>query len=275
MTGTMENTFITLADRKIYLRCMLSSTRSETATVLLSPFAEEMNKSRHLSHQLMTALLQQGQDSFLPDPWGTGDSDADLDVASARLWQQDLLSFIEQLKDRGYQQINMLAPRYGALQLFDLLATAELPLPLHKIVLWQPYLQTTTFLQQFFRLKIAEQMANGNKTSQKELDQQLAEGEIVEVAGYPMTQNLVSSIQALNGISALSALYQQIPLLWLETSMMPNISPVSEKGLALLSQYFAAEFHQLQGPAWWNATELVQNPELIARTVEFLTGKPA
>lgn len=275
MTGTMESTFITLADRKIYLRSMLSTTQSKNATVLLSPFAEEMNKSRHLSRQLMTALLPHNHDSFLPDPWGTGDSDADLNIASARSWQEDLSLLIELLKQRGYQKINVVAPRFGALQLFDLLATAELPLPLHKIVLWQPYLQTSTFLQQFFRLKIAEQMASGNKTSQKELDQQLADGAIVEVAGYPITQSLVNSLQTLKDISTLPALYQQTPLLWLETSMLPNISPVSEKGLTQLSQYFAAEFQQLQGPAWWNASELVQNPELIARTVEFLTGTAA
>jgi hypothetical protein len=151
----------------------------------------------------------------------------------------------------------------------------ELPLPLNKILLWQPYLQSSTFLQQFFRLKIAEQMATGNKTSQKELEQQLSEGTVLEIAGYPITQNFVSSIHALKDVTALPALYQQTPLLWLETSMLPNISPVCEKGMAVLSQHFAAEFKQLQGPAWWNATELVQSPELIALSVEFLTGKTA
>ena len=275
MAHTMESTFITLADHRIYLRSRLNVTQSQTATLLLSPFAEEMNKSRHLSTQLMSALWQQGQDCFFPDPFGTGDSEADLDDTSAALWRQDLLRFIQQLKDRGYQNLNVVAPRYGALQLIDLLATEALPLPLNKIVLWQPYLQSSIFLQQFFRLKIAEQMATGNKTSQKELEQQLSEGTVVEIAGYPITQNLVSSMNALRDVAALPALYQQTPLLWLETSMLPNISPVCEKGMALLSQYFAAEFQQLQGPAWWNATELVQNPELVARSVEFLTGKTA
>lgn len=275
MANSMESTFITLAEHSIYLRCRLNAKQSPTATLFLSPFAEEMNKSRHLSTQLMNALFQQGQDSFLPDPFGTGDSSADLDSASAALWRQDLLLLIQLLKDRGYQSLNLLASRYGALQLIDLLATEALPLPVNKILLWQPYLQSSTFLQQFFRLKIAEQMATGNKTTQKELEHQLSAGEVVEIAGYPITQNFVSSIYALKDVTALPALYQQTPLLWLETSMLPNISPVCEKGMGLLSQYFAAEFSQLQGPAWWNATELVQSPELIARSVEFLTGKTA
>jgi exosortase A-associated hydrolase 2 len=275
MAHTMESTFIKLAAHNIYLRSRLNARQSQTATLLLSPFAEETNKSRHLSTQLMGVLWQQGQDCFFPDPFGTGDSEADLDNTTAALWRQDLLLFIAHLKDRGYQYLNIVASRYGALQLIDLLATGALPLPLNKIVLWQPYLQSSTFLQQFFRLKIAEQMATGNKTSQKELEQQLSDGTVLEIAGYPITQNFVSSIHALKDVTALPALYQQTPLLWLETSMLPNISPVCEKGMAVLSQYFAAEFQQLQGPAWWNATELVQSPELIARSVEFLTGKTA
>lgn len=275
MAETMESTFIRLADRTIYLRGMYSATTSQNATLLLLPFAEEMNKSRHLTSRLMQALGQQGQDSFSADLFGTGDSEADLDATTADIWRQDLLLLVEYLKTRGYQQLNLVALRYGALQLFDLLATETLPLPVNKIVLWQPYLQSSTFLQQFFRLKIAEQMATGNKTSQKELEQQLSAGEVLEIAGYPITQNLVSSITTLKDVTALPARYQQTALLWLETSLLPNISPVCEKGMALLSQYVAAEFQQLQGPAWWNATELVQSPELIARSVDFLTGKTA
>ncbi|WP_333797320.1 glycosyl transferase [Rheinheimera sp.] len=233
-----------------------------------------MNKSRHLSRQLMTGLLGQGQDSFLPDAWGTGDSDGDLDQVSVLDWRQDLTLLLQQLRDRGYKKVNLVASRFGALQLFDLLATTELPLPLNSVVLWQPYLQSSIFLQQLFRLKIAEQMAVGNKTSQKELEQQLNEG-IVEIAGYPISQHLVRSISLLQDISALPAIYRQVPLLWLETSMLPNISPVCEKGMAQLSQCFAAKFQLLQGPAWWNTSELVQSPELIASSIDFLTGVTA
>lgn len=273
MADTIENTFIAISGLQLYVRYTKSSTPSETVTLVLSPFAEEMNKSRHLSCQLMNSLLLHGHDSFFHDPWGTGDSEADLDVASATIWQQHLFLIIEHLKTHGYRRLNIVASRYGSLQLFDLLSAIELPLQLDKIVLWQPYLQTTSFLQQFLRLKIAEQMAKGTKTSQKELERQLAEGEIVEVAGYPITQQFVCSIQALKDLTHLPVRYQNTPLLWIDTSMRLNISPTSENGLALLSQHFAAEFIQVQGAAWWNASELVQNPELIAQTVEFLTGK--
>lgn len=241
----------------------------------LPTFAEENSKTRHLIKQLQLQMdaLNISYVSF--DPIGTGDSVGDLTDITVQHWNRDYLVRISQLKDIGFKQVNFIAIRYGALQLIDLLATEALPLPVNKILLWQPYLQSSTFLQQFFRLKIAEQMATGNKTTQKELEHQLSAGEVVEIAGYPITQNFVSSIYALKDVTALPACYQQTPLLWLETSMLPNISPVCEKGMGLLSQYFAADFAQLQGPAWWNATELVQSPELIARSVEFLTGKTA
>lgn len=267
----MYTEFIELNQRQLFACWSQQKRTTDCVTLILPPFAEEMNKSRHLLQQLRQQL-DGSCDVLLLDPAGTGDSSGDLDTANTQDWTSDWLSIIAKLKSDGYQGFHVVALRFGALQLFEILQH-ELALPLQKIILWQPYLQTSTFLQQFFRLKIAEQMANGQKTSQKELDQQLANGTVVEVAGYPMTQNFVSSVQALQDIAALPAIYQQTPLLWLETSMMPNVSPVSEKGMALLSQHFAAEFQQLQGPAWWNASELVQTPELIARTVEFLTGK--
>lgn len=267
----MHSEFIEINNRSLFACWSQKSRNSDDLTIIIPPFAEEMNKCRHLFSHLRQQLIDQS-DMLLLDPFGIGDSAGDLMETTAQHWASDWLSAIALAGKAGYKKINLIAARFGALQMFDLLQQ-ELPLPLNKIVLWQPYLQSSTFLQQFFRLKIAEQMATGNKTTQKELEQQLSAGEALEIAGYPITQNFVSSIYALKDVTALPALYQQTPLLWLETSMLPNISPVCEKGMALLSQYFAAEFAQLQGPAWWNATELVQSEELIARSVGFLTGK--
>ncbi len=269
----MYSEFIEINNQRLFACWSQKERKSDVLTLIIPPFAEEMNKCRHL-FSLLRQQFNAKSDMLLLDPFGTGDSDGDLVDTTAQQWASDWHSVVALAGKAGYQKINLLAARFGALQMFDILQQ-ELPLPLNKIVLWQPYLQSSTFLQQFFRLKIAEQMATGNKTTQKELEQQLSTGEVLEIAGYPITQNFVSSIHALKDVASLPALYQQTPLLWLETSMLPNISPVCEKGMALLSQYFAAEFTQLQGPAWWNATELVQSPELIARSVEFLTGKTA
>jgi exosortase A-associated hydrolase 2 len=269
----MHPEYIELNNQRLFACWTQHKRLTDHLTVVIPPFAEEMNKCRHLLSELRQQLIGHS-DLLLLDPYGTGDSSGDLDTATAQQWTSDWLSLLHIVKTAGYQKINVVAVRYGHLQLIDLLQQV-LPLPIHKIVLWQPYLQSSTFLQQFFRLKIAEQMAKGEKTTQKELEAQLNAGDMLEIAGYPITHHFVSSVHSLQGLDTLPALYQQTPLLWLETSMLQNVSPACEKGIASLSPHFLVQFQQLLGPPWWNASELVYNSELIDRTCEFLTGNPA
>ena len=165
----MYTEFINLNNRQLFACWSQQQRKTDCVTLILPPFAEEMNKSRHMLQQLRQQL--DGRcDVLLLDPAGTGDSSGDLDTSNAKDWTSDWLSIIAKLKSDGYQGFHVVALRFGALQLIDILQhELALPLPLHKIVLWQPYLQTSTFLQQFFRLKIAEQMASGSKTTQKDL----------------------------------------------------------------------------------------------------------
>ncbi len=265
--------FIEVNNQRLFACWSAQERQTEQLTLLLPPFAEEMNKCRHLFSELRQQLTAHS-DLLLLDPYGTGDSLGDLDTASAQRWAADWLSLLHIVKAKGYQRFNVVAVRYGHLQLIDLLQH-QLPLPVHKVVLWQPYLQVSTFLQQFFRLKIAEQMAKGEKITQKELEAQLSAGNLVEIAGYPITDHFVSSVHSLQGLDTLPPLYQQTPLLWLETSMLQNVSPACEKGIALLSKHFMVQYQQLLGPPWWNASELVYNSELISRSCAFLTGDPA
>lgn len=270
----MESAFITLNQHRLYLLSARAQPQKAVATLLLPPFAEEMNKCRHLFRQLMTQLAQGGAtDVFLLDPYGTGDSEADLTDTTAALWRLDYLSFIEQLKAEGYHQINFIAVRFGALQLLDLL-TEPLPLPLHQLVLWQPQLSASTFLQQFFRLKIAEQMAIGEKLSQKDIEAAFQQGETVEIAGYPLQKALVSSVQALS--ANIHPVHQQTPLLWLETSNLPNLSVVVQKNLEQLKQHFMLQYQQLNDAPYWSAQELVSADALLKSTTLFLeTGHVA
>jgi len=280
----MHSEFISLPQRRLFL---IRSDASTTAcqpivTVLLGAFAEEMNKSRHLFSQCRQQLAATGGSYVQMDPYGTGDSDGDLDQTTVLEWRADLQALLALLQQRGYQAVNFIAMRFGALQLFDLLAQAEpLPLPLHKIVLWQPYLQSSQFLQQFFRLKVAEQMALGEKTSQQQLQQQLDNGEVLEIAGYPLTAAFVQSVKQLTDVSQwlvsqaqLATTAQQpatkTPLLWLETSTLPNLSPVVQKSVEQLSALFDTQVTLLAGAPYWTATELVACPELISATVDFL-----
>lgn len=263
-----STSFVTINQHSLFIRTEIA-TNASRMVLLLPPFAEEMNKSRHLLSQLMLQLKQQGISSILPDHYGTGDSEGDLGQASVELWRNDLQQLIQRLATQGLRQLDVVAVRFGAIQLFDLLNSAALPLTLGKVILWQPQYDAGRFWQQFLRLKIAEAMAAGEKLSQKQLEQQLETGHIIEVAGYPVSPAFYHSLQQLQ--PAFPEVLKHKPLLWLEISALDNIAlPVQQKRTALES-LCQLTFNQLKLDPFWQTAELTQATPLITATVEYLT----
>ena len=234
-----------------------------SALIILPPFADEMNKSRHIISQFMRQATQQGFSCYLMDHFGTGDSEGDLDQADMNLWRADLNLLLAQLAAAGHQQVSFLAIRFGALQLFDLLNNGPLPLALNKVLLWQPYFEVKKFWQQFFRVKIAEQMALGEKLTQQQLEQQLTEGNIIDIAGYPIAPVFYHSV--LQGLYDLPAVLtnNKTPLHWLEISQLPAPGVAVQKQLNQLQQKCPVKFQLVNTAPFWNTSELVQADELL------------
>ncbi|SNY51648.1 exosortase A system-associated hydrolase 2 [Arsukibacterium tuosuense] len=240
-----------------------SKGEANKALIILPPFADEMNKSRHIICKFIGLATRRGYSCYLMDHFGTGDSEGDLNDADLALWQADLVLLIEQLAAAGYKQVSFLAIRFGALQLFDLLNKNSIALPVEQVLLWQPFFELKKFWQQFFRIKIAEQMALGEKLSQQQLEQQLAEGDVVEIAGYPICQSFYSSTQAgdfqvpgcLTGGAA--------KLSWLEISQMAAPGANVQKQLNQLQQTSQVNFQLLGEAPFWNTTELADAEDLL------------
>lgn len=240
------------------------------ALIILPPFADEMNKSRHIICKFIRLVTQQGYSCYLMDHFGTGDSEGNLNDANLALWRADLQLLIGQLATDGYQQVNFLAVRFGALQLFDLLNKNNLALPVEHVMLWQPVFELKKFWQQFFRIKIAEQMALGEKLSQQQLEQQLAQDEVVEIAGYPISQSFYSS--TLDGEYHLpnSGAASAATLSWLEVSQMAMPGANVQKHLNQLQQSGPVNFHLVPEAPFWNTTELANAETLLRLSVKLL-----
>ncbi|KKO46897.1 glycosyl transferase [Arsukibacterium ikkense] len=234
-----------------------------SALIILPPFADEMNKSRHIISQFMRQATQQGFSCYLMDNFGTGDSEGDLEEATMALWRADLTLLVEQLAAEGFQQVSFLAIRFGALQLFDLLNSSSLAVPVKEVLLWQPYFDVKKFWQQFFRIKIAEQMALGEKLSQQQLEQQLAEGEVIEIAGYPLAPAFYQS--TLQGLYSLPEAFgnNALPLHWLEVSQLAAPGVALKKQLEQLQAHCQLNFQLVNAAPFWNTTELASADELL------------
>ena len=240
------------------------------AVLILPPFAEEMNKIRHLLSALMRKLADAGTSCFMLDNYGTGDSEGDLDTASCAIWRADLLKLLNMLRDEGYSQVSFIAVRFGSLQLFDLLNHAQLPLKPQQIVLWQPIFDVAKFWQQFVRIKVAEVMARGTKISQKDLEQQLDAGQTIEIAGYPISPAFFCSLQHLQ--TALPNCLSKFTLSWFETSQLDTVALTVQQQLQQLQPLCAVNFVPIKAEPYWKTAELANADELIAQTLQQLTA---
>jgi exosortase A-associated hydrolase 2 len=246
--------------------CVSASKAIHHAVIILPPFAEEMNKSRHIFKQLLTELAQHQYYGFMLDNYGTGDSEADLDLATISLWRDDLQLLLQHLAHWRFSSVSFIALRFGALQLFDLLNHVKLPLPIKQVVLWQPMFDPKRFWQQFCRIKIAEAMANGDKVNQTQIEQQLVEGQVVEIAGYPINLAFYQSIQQID--SSLPVILTRVALSWFELSKLDTLAVPVQKMHDNLEKKCQLNFQQIKAEAFWQTTELATADQLIHLTLQ-------
>lgn len=263
---TIKADFLTGHRGKYFLTQWPSVRKNSPLLIILQPFAEEQNRIRHLIRKLAESLQKQGWQILLPDNYGTGDSDGDLDTATTTLWREDLIQLLQMLRDDGFEQVSFIAIRFGCLQLFDLLNKHDLPLTPGKLILWQPMFDVAKFWQQFARIKVAEAMANGTKSSQKALEQQLDDGTTLEIAGYPISPKFYQSLQQMQ--CNLPAVLTQFTLSWFETSQLDNTSLPVQKMLQQLQQQQNVIFNQIKAEPYWQTAELASADTLIALTVQ-------
>lgn len=259
--------FITINKRSLF-RLRFGSSKQHLV-IVIPPFAEEMNRCRHLLSTVMRMLAAKGCCCFMLDNFGTGDSEGDLDSATTAIWRADLQQLLAELAADGFERVSFIAVRFGALQLLDLLNQSPLILQPGQLILWQPLFDTNKFWQQFVRIKVAEAMAAGTKTSQAELEQRLDNGQSIEIAGYPISPAFYQSIQHMN--ATLSAALSQYKLSWFESSPLDSIAPPVGKMLQQLQQITPVNFVQLKAKPYWHTAELATADELITLTVQQLS----
>lgn len=258
---------------------------ARAALLYIHPWAEEMNKSRRMAAQASRLLAAQGHAVLQLDLAGCGDSSGEFAQASWALWLDDVVEAARWLRARHPDApLWLWGLRSGALLAAQ--AAARLAEPVN-LLFWQPVQQGKTFLQQFMRLKAAAQLADGGgKAVLDAARADLAAGRPIEVAGYTLTQplcdglaqaSLQSPVAPVAGASQGGQAATAPSLVWLECSpqAMATLSPAA---LATLPKWQATGWRvhsaAVQGPAFWQTTEIEDAPALWQATVDQLAGAP-
>jgi len=245
------------------------------AVLFIHPFAEEMNKSRRMAGMASRALANDGWAVLQVDLQGCGDSRGDFGDASWQGWVDDVQDAARWLRSKHPGvPLWLWGLRAGAL-----LACAAAPGigGALNFLFWQPVLQGKTQLQQFLRLKAAAQLADGGgKAIMAAVRADLAAGRSVEVGGYQMSATLAQGLEAAScpppaGVCGSSA----GRAIWLEVSGQnePSLSPATQAAVsAWRTTGWQTDSAAVQGPAFWQTTEIEDATALVQATRQRLAG---
>lgn len=233
-------------------------------TLVVPPFAEEMNKSRRIVTELAQHEREQGRGVLSIDLSGTGDSEGTLDRARIEHWIDELASAVAWSAAQGWRVHSVLGIRFGAILAAALAHRRELGLS--RLVFWQPVTSGARMIDQFLRIRVmASRLEDDRHESVAALRGKLQAGETVDVAGYVLSGALCADIDALDLHGQLAP--AALPIRWLEVVADSSAPPspatqrAIERARAIGCQ---VEYRRVTGEPFWTATEIVTNAALVA-----------
>jgi uncharacterized protein len=247
------------------LRCVAKPRDAEPrgTVLLLPPFAEELNKTRRMCALMARRLAADGWQVVRIDPFGCGDSCGEFRDASWDQWVADLSDQAAQCSSPLW----LWCVRAGALFAPELLARRNVA----GLLLWQPALSGSLYMQQFLRIHdagrwLAGESDPGTPAEPRSAVQRLERGETIEVAGYELTPHMVQSFRA-----ASFALpdTRGTPVAWFEVSPTDNAQPTPaarSKAEDLRRAGYEVRLDALSGAPFWQSTEITENGSLLERS---------
>jgi exosortase A-associated hydrolase 2 len=237
--------------------------------LVVPPFAEEMNKSRRMLTLQAQALAGAGYGTLIVDLYGTGDSAGDFSEARWDIWKSDLDVAVNWLlQEQVKAKISLLGVRLGALLAMDFCRGTNCTID--RVVLWQPQLNGKAAMTQFFRLRSAGSAIRSaaDRESTSSLRALLQNGATIEVAGYELAPELVTSIDALNAGNPEP--YSATTTHWFEvmSGERPRLSAVGRHVVDLWRrQGVVVTDAVVPGPPFWSTAEITIAPALLSATV--------
>ena len=240
--------------------------------IYIHPFAEELNKSRHVAAMQARAFAALGYSVLQLDLYGCGDSSGDFGDARWSIWRNDLHLACAWLARRVDGPLTLWGLRLGALLALDYAARAE-QAPA-RMLLWQPVLSGAQHLNQFLRLRVAGEMLQdgGASGGTAALRARLQAGEVLEIGGYELHPALALAVE---GVDAARLAAPPCRVDWFE--MVPEVGrPPPPASARLVDSWRVGggdvRLATLAGPAFWTTQEIAEAPALLDASANAYPG---
>ena len=242
-----------------------SSARARGLVVYLPPWADEMNKSRRMARLQSRLLAAHGFAVLQIDPTGCGDSSGDHGWANWAQWVEDGCDALQWLVQRYPDAPRLLwGLRSGCLLACEIAAKTPDPVAM---LLWNPPASGRQQWQQFLRLATASALTgDAGKARADAIKERLRQGLPIEVAGYAVAPELSQGLDA----STMKAPDRLVAAEILETNaqqggdLSPALAAIAENWR---TQGHRVRAHRVQGPAFWQTTEIEDAPDLLPATL--------
>ncbi len=240
--------------------------------LFIPPFAEELNRSRHMITRQAQDFAKAGYGVLILDLFGTGDSEGTFGEATIDIWQQDILAAITWLNETSETPPIIWAMRSGALIATDLVQ--QNPGLTDQMILWSPIGNGKKFINQYLRIKLAAGMtekSEGSNLTLKDLWAKLESGQSLEIAGYDLSPELA------HGFTELSLGQIKLPckisVKWIEISLgsNPSLAPASQKIINLWQENdIDVRAVSVNDPVFWTLQEPEWAHDYIDQTRQLL-----
>ena len=228
-----------------------------------------MNKSRRMAALQARAFAAMGFGVLQIDLFGCGDSSGEFREARWDIWKRDLEIAREWVEDRTEAPVGLWGLRLGALLALDFAKNS-----LHAIqgiILWQPVTNGESFLTQFLRLQVANEMLAGDKEKKggtSILRDALAAGKTLEVGGYELAPELAATI---DGLKAAELIVKDTRIHWFEVVAEEGrtLPPSSKKTVNIWEQHDVdLHMHLVTCLPFWATQEISECAQLVAATTK-------
>lgn len=266
-TSITRPLFLEFNGRRLFAVEMIPTGPCTGAVLYLPPFAEEMNRLRSHAAAQARAFAALGLRTLLLDHYGTGESEGGTADVDWTIWRDDSMAAARWLHEQSGHTPTAWGARTGALLAAELAADSSAPVS--RLLFWQPVSDGQVFLTQYLRLRIASQVvSDGERETTEMLLQRLHAGEVVEVAGYPLTGGMADALAQRRLGSLLQ--HGRQPVAWIEVVAKPEqpLAPASRRVLQDLAEGRAVQSRAAACPMVWQVAKRVDAPELIAATLD-------
>ncbi|SOD40063.1 hydrolase 2, exosortase A system-associated [Nitrosovibrio sp. Nv4] len=238
--------------------------------IYVHPFCDEMNKSRRMAAMQARAFAAIGFSVLQIDLFGCGDSSGQFCDARWDIWKQDLACARNWLENHVTAPVSLWGLRLGALLALDF--ARDQADPIDRLILWQPVINGESFLNQFLRLQIANEMLAGASAEKKAgtnmMRQRLAKGEVLEIAGYELAPDLAAAIDRLK---AAELAVENSAIHWFEIVAEPGRS-MMPAGIQVIGEWkrngIDPHVYLVACPSFWATQEIAECPELVSATAD-------